>query len=108
MTTGGGRGFVDTEAGSITATPSWVGNQSVPSRASMPAGQAPPLHSTLSMPSPLPYAIDETSRRLPAANSSSSCLRTREMPRLLLIQRFPRPSSRIWKTPSLNRPVRVV
>ena len=40
MTTGGGRGFVETAAGSITATPSWVGNQSVPSRASMPAGQS--------------------------------------------------------------------
>src|SRR5262245_37330581 len=65
ITTGGGCVFVVIAAGSTTTTPPIVGNHSLPSRALMPAGQRPPLHSTLSMPSLLLYAIDVTELILP-------------------------------------------
>jgi hypothetical protein len=54
ITTGGGCELTLISRGSITATPSCVGNQSRPSLARTPAGERPPLHSALSIPSDLP------------------------------------------------------
>ena len=73
MTTGGGFGLVASFSGSITATPSCVGNHSLPSRVLHPAGHNPPLHSILRMPSRFPYGMEVMVLLLPAAKSFS-CL----------------------------------
>ena len=54
ITTDGGRSLARSLPGSITTTPSWVGNQNRPSLSARLAGCRPPLHSLDSMPSPMP------------------------------------------------------
>ena len=108
MTTGGGSVFVRIRSGSITTAPSIVGNQRRPSRVFQPAGCVKPLHSAERIPSARPKDWDTTAARLPSASSSSSARRTRKIPRLQLIQRLPRPSSRIAYCTSSNRPSRRV
>ena len=53
----------------------------------MPAGQIPPLHSSLSMPSLLPYDDELTADSVPAANAFSCAFATRWIPRSDVIQK---------------------
>jgi hypothetical protein len=75
--TGGGFGLLASFSGSTTATPSCVGNNSLPFRVLHPAGQNPPLHSILRIPSRFPYWMEVMVLVLPAAKSFSCFMLTR-------------------------------
>src|SRR5687767_4272490 len=88
MTTGGGVEFSLTVLGLTTATPSCVGNQSSLLSVLIPAGDRPPLHSALIIPSDLPNAIEVIVFIAPSANLFNSSLLTRYIPRLDEIQNW--------------------
>ena len=104
MTSGGGVSLSGTSVGLSTATPSEVGNQSMPSRARKPAGWKPPLHSKGRRGSAGPNGVEVIDAIRPSANASSSARLTRKMPRPPPIQKKPRESARIWVTMSSYRP----
>ena len=108
MMTGGGTAFVLRRCGSTTETPWKVENHNLPSRPFQPTDCEPPTPWLLFTPSAWPYATDAIDVIRPSAKSFKSCLLTRKIPRELLIQRLPRPSSRISQITSSNRPLRVM
>src|SRR5450432_427869 len=60
------------------------------------------------MPSATPYEKERIDGLFPSANAVRSLMATRKTPRLEVIQRLPRPSSRIKKIASSKSPLRVV
>src|SRR5437763_1209576 len=104
----GGELFSSIEFGSTTTTPRVVGNQSRPSTPFQPAGLATPLHCTLDIPSAFPYDAQLMVWIFPWSKSSRSFFFTRKTPEKQLIQRLSRPSSKISKMLSLNKPCFVV
>ncbi len=104
MTTGGAIMLVLMWSGSMTTAPSIVGNQSLPSCVFQPAGCVKPLHSAERMPSARPKETEATLRGLAVGHVLEILAADRKMPRLQLIQRLPRPSSRIAYCTSSKRP----
>ena len=106
MCTRAGSLWLASRAGSITATPATVANQSRPSRAFHRPW--PKSHSRFFIPSAVSKTRDATVARLPAATSSNACRETRKMPLLQVIQKCPLSSSSSVPTRLSYRPVLVV
>src|SRR5262249_9976915 len=107
-TEGGFRSSCVWAFGLTTQAPLLVANQSRPSLPFQAPGLATPLHNSLAMPSPLPYAILTTCRFEPCPHDSRSWRLTRQIPFVQLIQTHPRSSSRISQIVSLNIPFALV
>src|SRR5438067_217230 len=80
ITTLGATRFFFTSFGSRTTRPLLVGNHSRPSAVRQPEGCIPPLHSSVGIPSPLPYVEQFTELVFPSAHAFNSALLTLIIP----------------------------